>query len=217
MTAPAVPPWDAPLDPEAFLKAIPEAALIKGMFPGALAAEARRRGIPLPTAAEKYLPFYEYPLRDHMRLVVDAARGFWPDLHVRLGLRKVGRAAVLAFTQTTFGKAVLGGFNQPETLARALGSMVRAFGTSLSKPTPHVEVVQTGETAVTLRFRDAWLLLDCHQVGIIEGYCNACGVRPEVKVAQLGPSSADFVVTWDATKPPPPSSRTPSSGGFGHA
>ncbi|HEY2515138.1 MAG TPA: DUF2378 family protein [Polyangiaceae bacterium] len=217
MTAPDVPPWDAPLDPEAFLRSIPAGALIKGMFPGALAAEARRRGIPLPTAADKYLPFYEYPLRDHMRLVVDAARGFWPELHVRQGLRKVGRAAVTAFTQTTFGKAVLGGFNQPETMARALSSMVRAFGTSLSKPTPHLEVVQTADTTCVLRFRDAWLLLDCHQVGIIEGYCHACGVRPDVKVAVISPSSADFLVSWEVVRPSTPSPRTPSSGSFGHA
>jgi uncharacterized protein (TIGR02265 family) len=204
MTDLVAPPWDAPLDTDSYIRAIPEAALIKGMYPGAIAAEGKRRGVKLPHAADKYLPFYEYPLRDHMSLVCEAASAFFPELGKRQALRKLGRAAVNAFTQTTFGKAVLGGLTQPQTVARALSTLVRAYGTSLSRPTPHVEVAANGDGACYLRLRDAWLLLDSHQVGIIEGYCRVCGVRAEVRVAVESPSSADFHVSWE---PDPTSSR----------
>jgi uncharacterized protein (TIGR02265 family) len=197
MTAYLAPPWDAPLDIEAYILAIPEGALIKGMYPGAIAAEGRRRNIVLPHAADKYLPFYEYPLRDHMRLVAEATNAFWPELPKRQGLRKLGRAAVVAFLQTTFGKAVLGGLTSPETVARALLTLVRAYGTSLSKPTPKVEVIELSESSCVLKVRDAWLFLDSHQIGIIEGYCSACGVRVDVRVAVDGPSSADFLCSWE--------------------
>ena len=200
------PLWDSPLDTDAYIRATPEGAVIKGMFPGAVAAEARRRGLTLANAGDKYLAFLDYPLIEHNRLLVEAATAFWPDGTVRQGLRKLGRAAVTSFMDTTFGKAVLGGITQPDTVARALGALVRAYTTTLSKPTPHVEVIETGESSALLKFRDAWVFLDSQQVGIIEGVCRVCGVRGDVRLAMDGMAAGEFLCTWDLgplSRPPP--------------
>jgi uncharacterized protein (TIGR02265 family) len=197
MTAYVAPAWDAPLDVEAYTAAMPPGALIKGLFPAAALAEAKKRNLVLKNAADKYLPFLDYSLVHHNRLIVEAAGAFWPELPLRSGLRKIGRAAVQSLLVTTFGKTVLAGLTQPETVARALLALSRSFGTTLSKPAPVSELVETGERSAVLRMRDAWIFLDCQQIGIIEGLCKACGMRAEVSLVMDGPSTAEFTCRWE--------------------
>jgi uncharacterized protein (TIGR02265 family) len=199
------PPWDEPFDAEAYLRAIPEGALIKGYFGATIAAAAKQRRVVLPHAAEKYLPFLEYSLVEHDRLLLDAARGFWPDIPVRQALRKLGRAAVQSLLETTFGKALLGGLTQPDTVMRALASLARAYATTLSKPTGTAEVVETGDWSAIFRVRDAWIFVDSQQVGILEGLFRACGVRAKILMALESPASGEFSCTWEIA--PVPSSR----------
>jgi uncharacterized protein (TIGR02265 family) len=191
------PAWDAPLDVEAYVSAMPPGALIKGLFPGAVLAEAKRRNMTLKHLADKYLPFLDYSLVDHNRLIVEAAGAFFPDVPLRVGLRKIGRAAVQSLLVTTFGKAVLGGLTQPETVARALAALSRSFSTTISKPAPSFELVSTGERSAILVMKDAWIFHDCQEIGIIEGLCRACGTKAEVRVAVDGPANAEYLCTWE--------------------
>src|SRR6185369_9387325 len=57
-----LPPWGQPLDVEACLAAIPAASTIKSFFILPMLEEARRRGVVLPAARERYLPFADYPI-----------------------------------------------------------------------------------------------------------------------------------------------------------
>jgi uncharacterized protein (TIGR02265 family) len=199
------PDWNAPLDAEAQLRAIPPGAIIKGMYPASIVAEAKRRGLKLPHAGEKYLPFLDYAMNDHAHLLVEAARAFYPELPMRQGLRKIGRAAVGVFMHSTLGKAVLGGLTQPETTLRALTGMVRAYTTSLGKPTPQVEIREVDEATCIVRLSDFWLFIDCHQVGILEGVCRACGVRGEMRVAMEAPSRGEIECRWEVAPESRPS------------
>jgi uncharacterized protein (TIGR02265 family) len=198
MTAYLEPPWDAPFDTEAYLRTVPQGALIKGLFGATVMAAAKQRGITLANAAaEKYLPFKDYPLVGHNRLLIEAATTFWPEIPLRQGLRKIGRAAVGSLLETTFGKALLGGLTQPDTVKIALTSLARAYATTLSKPTPVVDVVETGDRSVLMRVRDAWVFLDSQQIGIIEGLCRLCGTRATVRLAIDGPANAELVCEWE--------------------
>jgi uncharacterized protein (TIGR02265 family) len=200
-----LPVWDAPLDAEAYVNAMPRTALIKGLYPGAVLAEAKRRNLSLKNLADKYLPFLDYSLVDHNRLIVEAAGAFFPDVPLRVGLRKIGRAAVQSLLVTTFGKAVLGGLTQPETVARALAALSRSFTTTISKPNPSFELVVTGDQSAILTMRDAWIFHDCQQIGIIEGLCRACGARAQVRIAVDGLANAEYLCTWDVAPPSRPS------------
>ena len=73
MTVYVEPSWDQPFDAEGYLRAIPRGALIKGLFGATVAAAAKQRKVTLAHAAEKYLPFLDYPLVDHNRLLIEAA------------------------------------------------------------------------------------------------------------------------------------------------
>jgi uncharacterized protein (TIGR02265 family) len=206
MTIYVEPSCDAPLDAEAYLRAIPPGALIKGLFAATVNAAAKQRNLTLSRSADRYLPFLEYPLVDHNRLLLEAAKAFWPELPVRQGLRKIGRAAVTSLLETTFGKALLGGLTNPDTVTLALTSLARAFTTTLSKPTPVVEVIETGPQSAILKMHDVWTFIDSQQVGIIEGLCKLCGVRAHVGVAIDGPASGEFACSWQlapASQVPP--------------
>jgi uncharacterized protein (TIGR02265 family) len=191
------PDWNAPIDTDAHLRAIPASAVIKGMYPAAIAAEAKRRNLTLPHAGDKYLPFLDYSMRDHVALLIAGSRAFFPDLPPRQALRKVGRAAINVFLGSTLGKAVLGGLTQPETTEQALASMARAYTTALGKPTPHVEVKTVNETSCVVKLSDFWLFIDCHQIGILEGVCRACGVRGEMRVAMESRSKGEIECRWE--------------------
>jgi uncharacterized protein (TIGR02265 family) len=197
------PDWDAPLDTDAYIRAVPAGAVIKGMYPAAIAAEAKRRGLKLPHAGDKYVPFHDYPLRDHLHLLVEAARAFSPDRSTRSALRKIGRAAVGVFLNSTLGRAALGGLTQPEATRLALIGITRAYTTSVGKPSPHVEVKETSDTSCIVKVSDFWIFLDSHQIGILEGVCRACGVRCDVLVASDGLANGELACSWE----PAPASR----------
>jgi uncharacterized protein (TIGR02265 family) len=197
MTQHFEPSWDAPLDVEGYLRAVPPTAMIKGFFGATVVAAAKQRGITLAGAAEKYIPFKEYPLSQHNRLLVEAASTFWPDITLRQGLRKIGRAAVGSLLETTFGKALLGGLTQPDAVMIAMTSLSRAYTTTLTHPTPVVEVISTGDRSAVMRLRDTWCFLDCQQVGIVEGLCRLCGTRATVRIATDGPASGELAFTWE--------------------
>ncbi len=55
-----------------------------------------------------------------------------------------------------------------------------------------------------LRMRDAWIFLDCQQIGIIEGLCRACGTRGEVVVEMDGAANAEFSCKWEIAPPSRP-------------
>lgn len=205
MTVYVAPSWDAPLDGEGYLRSVPEGARIKGLFCSAITAEAKRRNLVLKYGGEKYLPFLDYSLRDHNRMLLEAANSFWPEAPLRLGLRKIGRAAVQSLLQTTFGKALLGGLTAPESVGRALTAIARAYSTTLSRPTPVAEVVEVGERSVLFKLSDAWVFHDSQQIGIIEGLCKACGTHADVRYAMDGPASGEFMCHWEvAWSPRPP-------------
>ena len=200
------PDWEAPLDVDAFIRATPASAVVKGMYPASIVAESKRRGLTLAHAGEKYVSFHDYPMRDHLSLLVEAARAFSPELSLRQSLRKIGRGAVGVFLNSTLGRAVLGGLTQPETTGRALIGISRAYTTALGKPTPQVDVKDTGETSCIVRLTDFWLFLDSHQIGILEGAGRACGVRLDVQVALEGLAKGELSCSWElapASRPLP--------------
>jgi uncharacterized protein (TIGR02265 family) len=199
------PDWDAPLDTAAYIRAVPATAVIKGMYPGAIAAEARKRGLSLPHAGDKYVPFLDYPLRDHLLLLTEAAAAFSPELSTRAALRKIGRAAVTVFLNSTLGRAALGALTTPGATRLALVGITRAYTTSIGKPSPHAEVRETSDTSCTVKLTDFWIFLDSHQIGILEGVARACGVRCDILVASDGLANGELSCSWEVAPASRPS------------
>jgi uncharacterized protein (TIGR02265 family) len=185
------PAWDAPLDADWHLRAIPPAATLKGMFTAPILVEARRRGIVFPNARERYLPFVDYPLAEHARLLVDAAHAFFPNESLRRGLRRLGHQAVDAFQHSTVGRVMWSGATDP---AAALEVMVKGYG--LVSPLTSLELVERGPGRTRLRAAHVHWFLDSHHVGVFEGILRACGAAGRVTVRLDSPSDGELLCTW---------------------
>jgi len=186
------PRWDAPLDADAAIARIPEDATISGMFPSALAIEARRRGFALPSARPKYVPFSFYPLREHARLLVETSHRFYPKLPLRQALRHLGSYAPKAMAASTLGRVMFGTVGGAQEMITA---MVKAY--PLNTRPCEVSIVSSGPGYSIVKMKDVHHFLDSHHVGAFEGVFKHVGIEGRVLVAQRGTAAADFMLEWD--------------------
>ena len=186
------PPWDAPLNPEAAIAAMPESATISGMFLAPLLAEAKRRGVALPSARERYVPFTFYPLREHSRLLVETCERFHADRPLRQALRRLGRGAPQALVASTLGRVVLGSVQGVHAVVEA---MAKAY--PLNARPSRVEVLPVGEGKAVVRLEEVHYFLDSHHVGAFEGVLRYAGVEGHVRIAPRGRAAADLLLEWE--------------------
>lgn len=186
-----VPDFSAPLDVEAHIASIPESATVKGQVNSAIVeALAERSSSPLTSL--KFAPFKSYPMRDHVRLIVDVARALHPDLPLREAIRRVGQRQFPAFVATQMGKLIYGVFGGSLKsifqLANRSFEMVQNTGT--------VTTTVIGKQCVSLRFDNTYTFLDCNHYGVIEGTLTACKLRGTVHARFDSPSSGEFFIRW---------------------
>jgi uncharacterized protein (TIGR02265 family) len=186
------PPWGAALDPELSVAAIPEAATISGMFLAPLLFEAKRRGITLPSARERYVAFTFYPLREHARLLLETCVRLYPDRPLRQALRKLGRGAPKALVASTLGRVVLGSVEGPHDV---IAAMAKAY--PLNARPSRVTVLESTRGRSVVRLEDIYYFIDSHHVGAFEGVLNFAGVKGQVLMAKRGRAAADLLLEWD--------------------
>jgi uncharacterized protein (TIGR02265 family) len=181
----------SPLVRDVELAKVPQAATISGMFLMPMAAEAERRGHPLPSARKRYTRFNFYPLREHVQLMFEAAEVLMPDVPTRKAIRKLGRGAAPALLQSTLGKVVLSSAVSP---LDALEAMSKAYAINLRPG--EAKVIEHGDGFAILELREIHYLIDSNHVGAMEGLFRPLGLKPEVSVRELGPGHAELLVTW---------------------
>lgn len=185
------PIWDGPLDVERAIATIPETATLTGTFLAAVADEAKARGLKLPSARERYLDFKSYPLREHARLMVEAAQAFWPEASIRVGLRKLGRGAPAALVRSLSGRVV---FGSAQGVLEALRAMAKSYAIHMKPGSIEVEEIATGRALAKLR--QVYTFIDPHHVGVLEGVMKFSGVKGTVKIRAQGAHAADLLCEW---------------------
>lgn len=183
--------WDAPLDVDSFLRAMPPNARIKGMYATAVVDGARARGLSLASARERYLAFQDVPMREYSTLLVDAARAFFPGLTLRTGLRKLGRSSHDIFARSVVGRVVL---STASDLPGALAACAKAYAISL--PPARAEVRDLDKHRAVFALANVYNFLDSHHVGVLEGVAHACGVHVEARVKLASPFDGEIELTW---------------------
>jgi uncharacterized protein (TIGR02265 family) len=123
--------------------------------------------------------------------MMDCSTVLFPNLHIRQGLRKLGRAAPQALLNSTLGRVVLSTVSDPVS---ALEAFSTSYGLHL-KP-GHAEVIEAGPAWALVALRDVHYLLDSNQVGSLEGILKLVGVRGHVTIRRIRAGCADFLVTW---------------------
>jgi uncharacterized protein (TIGR02265 family) len=185
------PDWSAPLDVAAYISAMPRTARIKGMFPAAVAEGARARGLTLPSARERYLPFSDIPQSEFAILLVEAASTFFPDAPLRGALRELGRSAYPVFVQSMVGRVVL---STAADMPSALAAAAKAYAVAL--PTCQVDVSDVGKQRAVVSLKNIYYFLDSHHIGVFEGLARSCGVRLHTRVRVRTAFEGDFELTW---------------------
>ena len=185
------PIWDAPLDVERAIAAIPETATLTGTFLAAVADEAKARGLALPSARERYVGFKPYPLREHARLMVEAAQAFWPEASIRVGLRKLGRGAPATLVRSLSGRVV---FGSAQGVLEALRAMAKSYAIHMKPGSIEIEELAAGRALA--RLRQVHTFIDPHHVGVLEGVMKFSGVKGKVTTRALSSSAADLLCEW---------------------
>lgn len=185
------PPWDAPFDSAAELAAIPDDATISGMFPAPLLLLARRKGVTLPSARERYVPFKFYPLIEHARLLLETCEAIYPQIAVREALRKLGHHAPAALLSSTLGKVLLG---TAEGVHEVISAMARAYGVNV--PSSKVDVRETGDHHAVVLLQGVTYFLDSHHVGAFEGTLRHAQVSGVVTIDVIDRETARFKLSW---------------------
>lgn len=185
------PPWSAPLDGAAVLRGVAESATVAGLFLEPLAEAARKKGVRLASARERYTPFRFYPLREHVTLMLEACAALYPDLSLRTALRKFGRGAPKALLTSTLGKVVLASAISPE---ETIAGLVKAY--PLNVRPCRVHMLEASPNRAIVRFEELSYFLDSHHVGVFEAAIGVAGKRGSVKISSHSPTAADFLCTW---------------------
>ncbi len=184
-------PWAAPLDVEAELRAIPASATISGMFIAPLAVEARRLGLTLPSARERYMAYRFYPLAEHARMLVETCERVFPHMSLRQALRKLGRGAPKALVTSTLGKVVFAG---AEGVVDVIDALAKAY--PLNARPSKVALIERGVHRAIVSLDDVHYFLDSHHVGAFEGALRYAGVEGRVLLRLRGKASADLLLEW---------------------
>jgi len=182
------PPWARQLDAEAIVRAIPDTAQVRGLLIAPMVPDAKKRGS-LPR--ERYLAFNLYPMREHVRLLLDTSSALFPALSLREALRRLGRGAHGAFGASTLGKVTLGA-------AEGVHDVIEAFakGYALNMQPGRAEIIDRGARHLIVSLDDVLYFIDCHHIGAFEGALGRAGVRGRVRMVPRGRTAADLLLEW---------------------
>ncbi|MGE0790919.1 MAG: DUF2378 family protein [Sandaracinaceae bacterium] len=187
------PDFSQPLDTDAVLAGIPDGAMMKGMFLEAMVSAAKQAGVTLPSARDAYLGFRSYPLREHCALLIELARGLYPNETLRQGLRRLGRGAAGTMLGSTLGRVTVGAADDAVEVIR---QMARTYPL-LAQP-GHIEVVSARPGRVVVALHDIHFFQDCHHVGVYEGALRVAKVDdPRVLIRPRG-DALELACDWRA-------------------
>jgi uncharacterized protein (TIGR02265 family) len=178
-----------PIAVEACILATPESATVKGMYIQRLAELVQRQGA---GAAKRYVAFKDYPMRELMRAVADAAALLHPSLPTREAICAVGRLVFPTLQSSIAGRVIFAfaGNNYQAALQRvALG-----YEHSQNPGSARLASLSAGEAVVELR--SVWNFPDCYQVGVHEGALTWYEKNGSIELRTLSPCDVDLRIRW---------------------
>jgi uncharacterized protein (TIGR02265 family) len=178
---------------EDWLSETPPEATVKGMYVETLFSMLKRRGAALPND-RRYFSFKDYPLRELMRLMVDAVEVLYPDISPREGMIALGRLALPTLMSTTIGKVIFSVAGN--SWVRALNLVTKAYQVSIRPGT--ASVAEVTETSARVELREIWNFGNSYQVGVFEGAMKHFGVHGRVQAVSVGRRcDVDLIMHWE--------------------
>ena len=187
------------IDVAQYLEACPAEATTTGtFFQNVRDAVVKRTGSSSPAllngvTTDRWTAFLHYPLRDFMRLAVNAAGILHPHEPLAEGLRRVAWNTYPSFASTVAGRIVLFAFG--EKLSHVIQATPRIFAVTV--PGMEVTPIENTERSSRMEFRGVYCFADSFMRGVIEGAIWSHGYEPNVTVTlRTRPSDAEFFACW---------------------
>ncbi|MFH1808394.1 MAG: DUF2378 family protein [Pseudomonadota bacterium] len=182
------PDFLSPIDVEARIAATPEHSTIKGMmFKPLLKAVEEKTQQRLGRG--HYAAFTDYPLREFMQVVVEAARTLHGDLPLGEALRRLGLPVYGNLKQSaagTFLFALAG-----RDLMAAVRLVNRVYN-MLTTASAEAEIVNDRHAVIHLR--GSYAFPEYYQTGIYEGALEIFEQQGQVRMRQSAPGAIDFQI-----------------------
>lgn len=190
------PDFHGDVDPAAFLAATPESATCKGLYfhtmLDMMAKLPKELRADITVERPRYLPFLDYPLREHMRLSFAVVPRLFPGIPTRQAFREMGWKAYPDFAATMLGRVLFGVLG--DDLERAFEAGPRAIAQSVK---PGLAVVSTlAERHVRMEYYDIFGVLDPYYIGVVEGMVRHYGFEPSVRIHTMDIANAVLDVKW---------------------
>lgn len=185
------PDFRQPLNVEALLAATPATATVKGMYPQRLVELMAQQGT-VEREPRRYVAFKDYPMRELMQRVVDAARVLHPKLTLREGIRELGRL-VFPTLQASIAGRVLFSF-AGKSYESALKRVTQGY--ALSQNPGSAQLVSLGTREAIVELRGVWNFPDCYQIGVHEGALAWYDHTGRIDVRVHSPCDVDLRIRW---------------------
>ena len=193
------PDWEAPLDLEQRLPALPR-RVVRGWVMQSVLDAAKREGVTLPGKSH-YGRFRDYPLKDYIDLLVNASEVVRPAEPPRRTLYELGRGVFPAFARTLTGRIALRALGGKDEPVRAGIDLMSRLYTVTSKGDSSAELLEKADNFAVIRLRGVWSFPDSYHVGVFTG--AALGVfelEPSILVRMTSLCDAELLLSWTAAE-----------------
>lgn len=185
-----LPNLHAPIDVEERIQAAPESGRVKGMYVQRLVEMIdEHRG---EAATKRYIAFKDYPLRELMRYIVEAARLIHPRLPLRQAICLLGRE-VFPTLQSSLALRVLFSF-AGRSYEAALQRVADGYAHSGNPGTARLISLRPGEAIVELR--EVYNFADCYQIGVHEGALTWYDRQGTIEIRGHSLANVDLRIRW---------------------
>lgn len=184
--------WNADVDVATCLAAVPATATIKGVFPAVILEQLKKNNCSR-IGLEEYHAFGDYPVREYMEFLVDAAQKLYPGAPLAQGLRSLGHLAYSSFLNSLVGRVLLGVLGKK--VDAILRVSPRAWSAAISVGNLVIEDVR--EQEAYLQAKDLYYFLETYCVGIAEGMLLTCQRKGVVAYQKNSPYNARVFIAWE--------------------
>lgn len=184
--------WNADVNVAPYLAAVPAKATVKGVFPAVILEQLKKAHCSY-LGPDEYHAFGDYPVRDYMEFLVDAAQKLYPNAPLAQGLRSLGHLAYSSFLNSLVGRVLLGVLGKK--VDAILKVSPRAWSAAISVGNLTIEDVQAQEAF--LQAKELYYFMETYCVGIAEGMLLTCQRNGVVAYQKNSPCDARVFIAWE--------------------
>jgi uncharacterized protein (TIGR02265 family) len=180
---------DAYLEHVERIQHAPESGVVRGLY----FLDLLRAAPHIAAPRKRYIAFSNYPMREFMQMVVNAARAAHPAAAPQEAIRRLGFGVYDVFANSLSGSALLSVAQRD--FIRVLDLAPRGYELSVEPCKVTIEAEGHNGRAL-VQLRELWTFPEAYHVGLWQGMLAALGIEGTVTHEVLSPSAVDLQIKW---------------------